>query len=382
MHHSAPGGEASVPHPPSSLSSPRHEAPPPALASPPPRPRPRLRPPASRVTSAPPTKRLTFYRSGDSQFGGVKMAVHRRSFKCFDALLDDLSQKVPLPFGVRTVTTPRGTHAIQRLDQLQDGACYLCSDRRHRATPVDMELAAPEEASDAMRFHVRRLYTAEGRRIDSVQSLRMCPGLLVCVGREPFSPMPLDPAPSSGAPLLVEPLPPRGARSPPRGARSRGSQCSEGRESGKNVNFGLETKKSIIHPRSDSSTRSTRLSLSSENGFPPCSHSHARPTIMNDDIEKRVLVNKDGSLSVEMKVRFRLHSEETLRWSTQIRKSPSLTDDCCLSREDPARYLRQGPSETCSDPDSGSCDPETADMYGNTSLQHPLEAKPLPLHPP
>ena len=137
--------------------------------------------------------------------------------------------QVPLPFGVRTVTTPRGTHAIRRLDQLQDGACYLCSDHR-RAKPVDMELAgrrpavwhphphhrhtpqprrpdaatpaghhAPsrqrrlllvknsepgrrrsvllgrrsarslraflEEASDAMQFHVRGLYTAEGRKV-------------------------------------------------------------------------------------------------------------------------------------------------------------------------------------------------------------------------
>lgn len=46
------------------------------------------------VTTASPAKRITFYKSGDSQFGGVRMAVHKRSFKCFDALLDDLSQKV------------------------------------------------------------------------------------------------------------------------------------------------------------------------------------------------------------------------------------------------------------------------------------------------
>lgn len=46
------------------------------------------------VTTATPAKRITFYKSGDSQFGGIRMAVHKRSFKCFDALLDDLSQKV------------------------------------------------------------------------------------------------------------------------------------------------------------------------------------------------------------------------------------------------------------------------------------------------
>lgn len=206
----------------------------------------------SHVTTDTPAKRITFYKSGDSQFGGIRMAVHKRTFKCFDALLDDLSQKVsaaelsfeadcelstlsvpcvcvhtqvPLPFGVRTVTTPRGIHAIKHLEQLQDGACYLCSDRR-QAKPIDMEMAGkrptnwyhhsrrpqrPEtssttppghltyrqrrilllknsepgtrrsvvlsrrstrslrafldEVSEVMQFHVRKLYTAEGRRV-------------------------------------------------------------------------------------------------------------------------------------------------------------------------------------------------------------------------
>lgn len=132
---------------------------------------------------------------------------------------------MPLPFGVRTVTTPRGTHTIKHLEQLQDGGCYLCSDQR-QAKPINMELASkrpniwhhynqrpypPEttastpsdhlayrkrrillvknrepgvrrsmvlsrssarslkafldEASEVMQFHVRKLYTAEGRRV-------------------------------------------------------------------------------------------------------------------------------------------------------------------------------------------------------------------------
>lgn len=90
------------------------------------------------VTASSPVKRITFYKSGDAQFKGVKMAVHKRTFKCFDALLDDLSQKVPLPFGVRTITTPRGTHSIKHLEQFEDGGCYLCSDRRY-VKPINME---------------------------------------------------------------------------------------------------------------------------------------------------------------------------------------------------------------------------------------------------
>lgn len=99
----------------------------------------------SSVNTAIPAKRITFYKSGDTQFGGITMPIHKRSFKCFDALLDDLSQKMPLPFGVRTITTPRGTRTIQNLDQLQDGACYLCSDR-HYVKPIDMEAAGKRPA--------------------------------------------------------------------------------------------------------------------------------------------------------------------------------------------------------------------------------------------
>ncbi|KAM3857070.1 retinitis pigmentosa 1-like 1 protein [Diretmus argenteus] len=398
-------------------------------------------PPApSRLTHVTaPAKRITFYKSGDSQFGGVKMAIQKRSFKCFDALLDDLSQKVPLPFGVRTVTTPRGLHNIKDLEQLQDGGCYLCSDRR-QVKPINMELAskrpaiwqhhsrrpqrpeAPSAAppghvpyrqrrillvknsepgmrrsvvlsrrltrslkafldkvSEVMQFHVRKLYTMEGHKIDSVQSVVTCAGVLVCVGRELFNPLLVDflrkssdeklpglgskcPGQGSRTPGNRARSPAQAARSPPHGGRSRGSECSEGHESKKNIKFGLETKKSIIHPRSDSSNRSTRFSSSSDksyaNGLSTCFHSQPRPAIMNDDIEKRVLVNKDGSLSVEMRVRFRIQNGETLQWSTQIKKDPSLTNDCCPLSQDESCYLQQGQSESCSDPDSTSFDPE------------------------
>nr|XP_010305585.1 PREDICTED: retinitis pigmentosa 1-like 1 protein [Balearica regulorum gibbericeps] len=69
------------------------------------------------------------------------------------------------------------------------------------------------------------------------------------------------------------------------------------------------------------------LAASPDNGAPfSSSCSHPKPgdlvhSLVNDDIEKRVHVNKDGSLSVEMKVRFRLLNDETLQWSTQIKKS-------------------------------------------------------------
>lgn len=129
------------------------------------------------------------------------------------------------------------------------------------------------------------------------------------------------------------------------------------------VNFGLETKKSIIHPRSDSSNRSTRFSLSSDKSYSNGvgTDPQARPAVMNEDIEKRVLVNKDGSLSVEMRVRFRLQNDESLQWSTQIQKRPSLTNECCPLGQAQPHYLQQAQSESCSDPDSTSYDAEAVD---------------------
>lgn len=137
------------------------------------------------------------------------------------------------------------------------------------------------------------------------------------------------------------------------------------------VNFGLETKKSIIHPRSDSSNRSTRFSLSSEKSYPNglcmtpgqsgCVSTcpYTKEVILNDDIEKRVLVNKDGSLSVEMKVRFRLVNDETLQWSTEIKKSATTLNESSSVKVGDAHYL-QGKAEY-SDPESNSaCEAEEA----------------------
>ncbi|CAI5771482.1 pigmentosa 1-like 1 [Podarcis lilfordi] len=353
-------------------------------------------PPVARTnafTQVAPAKKITFYKSGDPQFGGVKMAINQRSFKSFNALMDDLSHRVPLPFGVRTITTPRGIHCISTLDQLEDGGCYLCSDKKY-VTPISIgpasRRAAPQkvgqpasalrraaqeikredhsaafaqqspripkkvtlvkngdvgtrrpiilnrrnarsfktlldEISEIMQFTVKKLYTLDGKRIDNMQALLHCPNVLVCVGREPFKPI-----------VVENPRKPSSEKLPglPSQSNSRGN-VGENHE----MNFGLKAKKSVIHPRSALSNRSARFSLSSEKSYPNglvtspengapclshCPHSKAGNlvhSLVNDDIEKRVHVNKDGSLSVEMKVRFRLLNDETLQWSTHIQKS-------------------------------------------------------------
>lgn len=84
------------------------------------------------------SKRVCFYKSGDYKFSGHRMVINGRTFKTYDALLDALSKKVPLPFGVRTITTPRGTHLVRTLDDLHDGGSYVCSDQK-RVKPLNLE---------------------------------------------------------------------------------------------------------------------------------------------------------------------------------------------------------------------------------------------------
>nr|XP_046212089.1 uncharacterized protein LOC124039773 [Oncorhynchus gorbuscha] len=87
------------------------------------------------------SKHVCFYKSGDPQFSCLRMAINSRTFKTFDALLDSLSKKVPLPFGVRNITTPRGVHAVHTLDELEDGKAYICSDQR-KVKPINMAAAS------------------------------------------------------------------------------------------------------------------------------------------------------------------------------------------------------------------------------------------------
>ncbi|KAK2822586.1 hypothetical protein Q5P01_022651 [Channa striata] len=84
------------------------------------------------------SKRVCFYKSGDYKFSGHRMVINARTFKSFDGLLDALSRKVPLPFGVRTITTPRGTHVVRGLDDLHDGGSYVCSDQK-RVKPLNLD---------------------------------------------------------------------------------------------------------------------------------------------------------------------------------------------------------------------------------------------------
>ena len=72
-------------------------------------------------------KKARFFRDGDANFAGVNVAVSKTRYRNLDSLLSDLSRKVPLPFGVRTLHTPGGIHHVYDLEEIEDGRDYVCS---------------------------------------------------------------------------------------------------------------------------------------------------------------------------------------------------------------------------------------------------------------
>ncbi|XP_058470138.1 filaggrin [Solea solea] len=172
------------------------------------------------------------------------------------------------------------------------------------------------------------IWDSEIYQIDNVQSLLQCPGILVCVGREPSHPSIVENFwRTSGDKLSKFNL------------RSPSSGCTDGQE-------GLRTQKSVINPKFECDNSSNRHSVSSDKSLPdgtdsPDNVDSCSPTgdgLRHDDVEKKVHVNKDGSLSMEMKVHFRLQNDETLQWSTKVKK---MTGRTCEQRHNNTYLLNR-----------------------------------------
>uniref|UniRef100_A0A8D1Z924 Oxygen-regulated protein 1 n=1 Tax=Sus scrofa TaxID=9823 RepID=A0A8D1Z924_PIG len=317
-------------------------------------------------------KRISFYKSGDPQFGGVRVVLNPRSFKTFDALLDNLSGKVPLPFGVRNISTPRGRHSITRLEELEDGQSYLCSHGR-KVQPVDLDKArrpprpwlssralsahahrsptAPASAmlraqrrlvvfkngdpktrravvlnkrvtqsfevflqhlSEVMQRPVTKLYATDGRKVPSIQAVILSSGAVVAAGREPFKPGNYD----IQKYLLPARLPGISHRVYPKGsARS---------ESRKMSTHAPSSPRSQIY--SVSSDKMQSNDCYSDHFFPSENYlalekNDSQNLLIHpseDDVEKSIIFNQDGTMTVEMKVRFKIKEEETIKWTTTV----------------------------------------------------------------
>ncbi|NXA88042.1 RP1 protein, partial [Melanocharis versteri] len=350
------------------------------------------------VTEPVVAKRICFYKSGDPQFNGIKMVVNSRSYKTFDALLDSLSKRVPLPFGVRNISTPRGRHSITNLDDLEDGKSYICSHQR-KMKPINLEQASKKplpwqisrpvsarrravqlarqnedefghresrittpkkmlvfkngdvrlrrtivlgkkntqtfEAfldymSELMQYPVAKLYTTDGRRVPNLQALRLCSGAVVAAGREPFKPSNyeslgyLQPARLLGI----------GNRVYPKANAKSESEKTEMDSSSRSQIFSVSSDKGSSNDNNSNDNNSdSSYVLDSHNGIEGNRSAIGEDLSVaqyQDDIEKSVHVNQDGSITVEMKVRFKIKEEETIKWTTTVSRA-GLSDDKNIS---------------------------------------------------
>ncbi|NWU94135.1 RP1 protein, partial [Upupa epops] len=341
------------------------------------------------VTEPVVAKRICFYKSGDPQFNGIKMVINTRSYKTFDALLDSLSKRVPLPFGVRNISTPRGRHSITNLEDLEDGKSYICSHQRKmkpinleqaRKKPLPWQISRPISArrravqlakdnedgyghreikvttpkkmlvfkngdvrlrrtivlgkkntqtfeafldymSELMQYPVVKLYTTDGRKVPNLQALVLCSGAVVAAGREPFKPSNYDslgysrPAKMLGIANRVYPK--ANAKSDSENTRAE---------------MGSSSRSQMFSASSDVRSSKDNSNDNSDSSYVPDSHSviernqvvAAEELSMaqyQDDIEKSVHLNQDGSITVEMKVRFKIKEEETIKWTTTVSRA-------------------------------------------------------------
>ncbi|NXI64888.1 RP1 protein, partial [Anseranas semipalmata] len=339
------------------------------------------------VTEPVVAKRICFYKSGDPQFNGIKMVINNRSYKTFDALLDSLSKRVPLPFGVRNISTPKGRHSITNLEDLEDGKSYICSHQRkmkpinlERASkkPLPWQISRPVSArrravqlarenedgfghreskittpkkmlvfkngdvrlrrtivlgkkntqtfeafldymSELMQYPVVKLYTTDGRKVPNLQALILCSGAVVAAGREPFKPSNYD---SLGYSRPAKLLGIANRVYPKANAKSESENMVSSSRS--HIFSGSSGKESSNDNNSNENNSDSSSVPDNHNGVGGNQSVNGEDLSMaqfEDDIEKSVHLNQDGSMTVEMKVRFKIKEEETIKWTTTVSRA-------------------------------------------------------------
>lgn len=76
------------------------------------------------------SKKVEFFKDGDLNFNSVNIAISEKKYANFDVLLNELSGRVPLPFGVRNIYTPKGRNRVDNVDDFKDGGKYVCSSQK------------------------------------------------------------------------------------------------------------------------------------------------------------------------------------------------------------------------------------------------------------
>ena len=68
-----------------------------------------------------------FVKNGDKFFEGVQLNISPRVLRSWEVLLDELSQRIDLPAGVRRIYTPESGTKVNSLSELEHHKVYVCA---------------------------------------------------------------------------------------------------------------------------------------------------------------------------------------------------------------------------------------------------------------
>lgn len=74
-------------------------------------------------------RRVKFLKNGDKFFGGILFTISPQKHRTLDALMNELTDMISLPHGVRSILTPNSGSRIESIDQLENGKTYVCSSK-------------------------------------------------------------------------------------------------------------------------------------------------------------------------------------------------------------------------------------------------------------
>ena len=72
-------------------------------------------------------KKCQFFKNSDARVAHT-IKFSDATYRSMDTLLNDLSEKMNIPFGVRSIHTPKTGSEINSIDELQHGRAYVCRE--------------------------------------------------------------------------------------------------------------------------------------------------------------------------------------------------------------------------------------------------------------